>query len=63
MICLFLQGERSCRTGEIRLTEVGSVEFCSSGRWGQVCDPFWYTSDAEVVCRELGYMAEGRLLR
>ena len=38
----------------------GRVEFCSGGRWGQLCSDFWDNNDAEVVCRQLGYNVEGK---
>jgi deleted-in-malignant-brain-tumors protein 1 len=38
----------------------GRVEYCSGGRWGQLCSDFWDSTDAEVVCRQLGYNVEGK---
>ncbi len=32
----------------------GLVEICAGGRWGTVCDTDWNTSDAGIVCQQLG---------
>ena len=54
----------SCANGKIRLVDgdteyEGRVEMCYSGVWGSICPSSWDSSDAKVVCRQLGYVTIG----
>ena len=51
---------QSCSNGVLRLvggrsSNEGRVEICISGVWGTVCHSGWSSSDARVVCRQLGF--------
>ena len=50
----------NCTTGDIRLVDgsnplEGRVETCINNAWGTACNNRFSSSDADVVCKDLGY--------
>ncbi|XP_019860164.1 PREDICTED: deleted in malignant brain tumors 1 protein-like [Amphimedon queenslandica] len=51
----------NCTSGDIRLTASyeGRVEICVNEAWGTICSAGWSNTDANVVCKQLGYLPIG----
>ena len=57
-----------CDHGEVRVVPVsqtlnqGRVEICIDSNWGTVCRNSWDNDDAAVVCYQLGYGRDSKIV-
>ena len=53
-----------CEDSDVKLTggsseAEGTVQICFDNQWGLISESGWSQKDAQVVCRELGFLVEG----
>ena len=63
---LFVPLSVVCAEGSIRLVggsnpQEGRVEVCENDAWGTVCDDTFGVNEANVACRQLGFLGTGMI--
>ena len=53
-----------CEDGDVQLVggsseAEGTIQICFNNQWGLISESGWSQKDAQVVCRELGFLVEG----
>ena len=48
-----------CQNGQIQLLNTNAVLLCVNGEWRALCSTTWSSTQAQVVCRQLGKNAKG----
>ena len=60
--CAVICQERSVRLVDGNTNTEGRVEVCINETWSTICDNRWSTTDANVVCGQLGFLNRGMRL-
>ena len=67
IITINIESLSQCTNDQVRLVgslilNQGTVQVCIDSLWGAVCRDGWDNNDAAVVCDQLGYGRDGKIL-